>query len=155
MCVMLLHTSTNHSDKRPEKDFGALELRSWASVGEMLSHRCVMRQKCSLCRQIKLFIFILHFTYAFSVLITSRRTNIFSFHFPLSAAKRRVQSAYAVRWSIFYKFIAVERRLSAEPKAKEKQRATQSNACLASLIKQKRRTRRGIFAIQIDTNYQK
>lgn len=116
-----------------------------------------MRRKCSVCRQTsnQTIYFYPEFYIRISSADNAQRTTVFFFFwFPLSA-KRRVQLRTHTNAEVYFtNLLQLSAPLICRTKSKGKQRATRSHGCLASLIKQKRRTRRGISAIQIDTNYQ-
>lgn len=127
-----------------------------ALVNHSLSHRCVMRRQYAvLYENHYTIIFILRLTYKFSLSITfSRCMCCFLFvSFCLRCIQLHADNTQHIHShaskqfkcrSIFYQFIAVERRrLSFEPKKKkltknQKHSAELQSACLASSIKQKR-----------------
>lgn len=94
-----------------------------------LSHRCVMHRQCPVSSN--------HYSYPsfyireYPGLITSSRRVCYPFRFHLSTNQMMMRSRARTHtpallwthtehgWSIFYKFIAVKRRLSSEPKTKK------------------------------------
>lgn len=133
--TMLLHTPTGHvGDKRPDRRVKRKTARRGVRDVECarrssLSHRCVMHRQCPVSSN--------HYSYPsfyiqeYPGLITSSRRVCYPFRFHLSTNQMMMRSRARTHtpallwthtehgWSIFYKFIAVKRRLSSEPKTKK------------------------------------